>query len=141
MGGVADLVMVGVGAALALEVVVGSLHPNQPGVLQLVVVEVALVVVAEVEVAVVVVESSRQPHHPGVLQVDVRVRVREVLDVREVVVSEPLLSKNFQLKQSMHSVSAVHAGTSSYTSITLLMTPEILWFPMPTLQPLSSTVS
>lgn len=138
-----DVVMVGLGVAPVLEVVVGSLHPNQPGVLQLVVVEVASVVVADVDVVVVVVvvDSSRQPHQPGVLQVAVRVRVLDVLEVREVVVSEPLLSKNFQLKQSTHSVSAVHAGTSSYASITFLMTPRILWFPTPTLQPLSSTVS
>lgn len=136
-----DVVMVGLGVAPVLEVVVGSLHPNQPGVLQLVVVEVASVVVADVEVVVVVVDSSRQPHQPGVLQVAVRVRVLDVLEVREVVVSEPLLSKNFQLKQSMHSVSAVHSGTASYASITFLMTSKILWFPTPTLQPLSSTVS
>ena len=138
---VIDIVMVGLGVAPVLDVVVGSLQLNQPGVLQLVVVVVASVVVADVEVDAVVVVSSRQPHQPGVLQVDVRVRVRDVLDVREVVVSEPLLSKNFQLKQSAHSVSAVHAGTSSYASITFLMTPKIRWFPMPTLQPLSSTVS
>lgn len=75
-------------------VVVGSLHPNQPGVLQvLVVVECSVVVVTEV-----VVGSSRQPHHPGVLHVCVRVRVLEVVEVVVVVVeSVPLLSKNFQL--------------------------------------------
>jgi len=57
------------------------------------------------------------PHHPGVLQVAVRVglAVEEVLVVIVVVVvvSDPLLSKYFQLKQSMHSSSGSHGGTSS----------------------------
>ena len=139
--GLTVVVIVGLGVAPVLDVCVGSLQPNQPGVLQLVVVGVVSRVVVDVEVVVVVVDSSRQPHQPGVLHVDVRVRVLDVLDVRDVVVSEPLLSKNFQLKQSTHSVSAVHAGSSSYASMTFLITPRILWFPIPTLQPLSSTVS
>lgn len=78
--------------------VVGSLQPNQPGVLQEEVVMVLVMVVVEV----VVVDSSRQPHQPGVLQVSVRV-CEVVLDgllVLLVVVSLLLLSKNFQLKQS-----------------------------------------
>ena len=89
VGGVAE----GAGTAVPVDVVVGSLHPNQPGVLHVVVVEVLEDEV--VEVAVVV--SSRQPHHPGVLHVVVRV----VVELDELVVdgllSEPLLSKNFQL--------------------------------------------
>lgn len=101
------VVMVGAGAALGVltaplevEVVaVSSLHPNQPGVLQ-VDVEVADVVVLVVVVGPLVVLSSRHPHHPGVLQVSVRVLVVVALDVLLVVVSVPLLSKNFQLKQS-----------------------------------------
>lgn len=119
--GLTDVVIVGLGVAPFFEVSVGSLQPNQPGVLQLEVVEVVSLVVVDVDVdvdvdvvvVVVVVDSSRQPHQPGVLQVLVRVRVFDVLVVLEVVVSEPLLSKNFQLKQSTHSVSAVHGGTSS----------------------------
>lgn len=76
-------------------VVVGSLHPNQPGVLQ---VDVEVEVV---EVVVMVVESSRQPHQPGVLQVSVRVKVGDVVvAVVVVVISEPLLRKNFQSTQS-----------------------------------------
>jgi hypothetical protein len=88
--GVAD----GAGTAVPTVVVVGSLHPNQPGVLQVVVVEV----LNEDEVVeVVVVVSSRQPHHPGVLHVVVRVLVElDELEV-DVLLFEPLLSKNFQL--------------------------------------------
>jgi hypothetical protein len=90
--GVAD----GAGMAVSsvVVVVVGSLHPNQPGVLQVVVDEV----LDEDEVVeVVVVVSSRQPHHPGVLHVVVRVLVElDDLEV-DVLLSEPLLSKNFQL--------------------------------------------
>lgn len=42
---------------------------------------------------VVVVVSSLQPHHPGVLQVEVLVGVAAVLDVDSVVVGvDPLLS-------------------------------------------------
>jgi len=78
-------------------VVVGSLQPNQPGVLQLVV-----VVVVDVVVAVSVVLSSRQPHQPGVLQVDVLVALVELVEVavEVVVISEPLLRKNFHSSQS-----------------------------------------
>lgn len=93
-------------------VVVGSLHPNQPGVWQVVVVAVVVAVLDEVVVPVVVVVSSRQPHHPGVLQVWVLI-AEEVVVVVVVVESEPLLSKYFQLKQSTHSVSASQVGTSS----------------------------
>jgi high-affinity Fe2+/Pb2+ permease len=91
------------GAGNAIVVVVGSLHPNQPGVLHVadvdvlideVVVVVLVVVIGSlhpnqpgvlqvvvvavfvgyvVVVVVAVVLSSRQPHHPGVLHVDVLV--------------------------------------------------------------------
>lgn len=92
------MVIVGTGAADGLVIVVvwvvvtGSLQPNQPGVLHVVVVRVWVVV------TVAVVLSSRQPHQPGVWQVAVRVRT-ELVDVERllVVVSVPLLSKNFQL--------------------------------------------
>lgn len=52
-----------------------------------------------------VVVSSRHPHQPGVLQVDVLVyeALEVVVVVVVVVLSEPLLSKYFQLKQSRHS--------------------------------------
>lgn len=96
--GVADVVVVVVVVVMAdvevivLVVVVLSLHPNQPGVLQ-VDVEDELDVVVGVTPEVVL---SRQPHHPGVLQVDVRVRVRVVVvEVAVVVVSVPLLSYIF----------------------------------------------
>jgi hypothetical protein len=89
---------VGDGTAVASVVVVGSLQPNQPGVLHVEVVE------ADVDVVVVVpvVLSSRQPHQPGVLQVEVLVVVELVVDVVElvVVISEPLLRKNFHNTQS-----------------------------------------
>jgi len=109
------VVMVGAGAAEGVVtivedaevVVMGSLQPNQPGVLQVeVVVEEVLVVVVDVGADVVV--SSKQPHQPGVLQVSVRVRVDmvELLVVVVVIGSLPLLSKNFQLKQSWHSTSS-----------------------------------
>jgi hypothetical protein len=79
-----------------------SLQPNQPGVLQVEVDDDDVVV--EVVVALPVVDSSRQPHHPGVLHVSVRVRVLRVrvavdvgLDFDDVVVvSVPLLSKYSQ---------------------------------------------
>lgn len=79
-------------------VVVGSLQPNQPGVLH-VDVEVEDVVVVIVDPLVVV--SSKQPHHPGVLQVSVRVRVEVEVEVEVMMVvvvdeSVPLLSKNSQ---------------------------------------------
>lgn len=93
--------MVGPGVALGLVivielgvVVVSSLHPNQPGVLHVEVEEELVVVVTGAEVVV----SSKHPHHPGVLQVSVRVREVDVeLLMLLVVVSVPLLSKNFQL--------------------------------------------
>lgn len=101
-----------VGAAVVVVMVTltGSLHPNHPGVAQLVVVYV--VVIMGVEVLAVVDVSSRHPHQPGVLQVVVLVRVREVVvEVEVVVESEPLLSKYFQLKQSTHWSSGSHSGT------------------------------
>lgn len=54
------------------------------------------------------------PHHPGVLHVAVLVgdAVEELL-LLDVLPSEPLLEKYFQLKQSMHSSSRIQAGTSS----------------------------
>lgn len=99
-----DVVTIGAGTGLGdvtvvvRVIVVGSLQPNHPGDLQ----EVVVIVLVMVVVGVVVVDSSRQPHQPGVLQVSVRV-CEVVLDgllVLLVVVSLVLLSKNFQLKQS-----------------------------------------
>jgi hypothetical protein len=114
----------GAGVALADEVadvvVVESLHPNQPGVLH-VEVEVELVIDVE-DVVVVVVVSSRHPHQPGVLQVEVRVRVVVLVDEEEVVESDPLLSKYFQLKQSTHSLSGTHSGGLSYLRMILSIT-------------------
>ena len=85
-------------------VVMISLHPNHPGVLQVDVDEVEdeVVLLLVLVVAPLVVLSSRQPHHPGVLQVSVRVLVLEVVVELTLLVtgSVPLLSKNFQLKQS-----------------------------------------
>jgi hypothetical protein len=83
------------GVVIVLEVVVvESLQPNHPGVSQVVLeVEDELLVVDAVEVVV----SSRHPHHPGVLHVSVLVLVLDVsVLVKRVVVSVPLLSKNFQ---------------------------------------------
>jgi hypothetical protein len=87
-----------VGEDDAADVVLGSLHPNHPGVAQVVVawalvvevwVAVGTLVLDEV-VVVVVVFSSLQPNHPGVLQVDVEVVVVVVVlllvSVPEVVV-------------------------------------------------------
>ena len=97
------MVVVSVGAGVAEVVVVGSLQPNQPGVLHVEV--VAVVVVGSEVVGPVVVVSSRHPHHPGVWQVDVLVGEDEVVEVvgavvEVVVVSDPLLRKNFQSSQS-----------------------------------------
>jgi hypothetical protein len=102
-----------------------DLHPNHPGEMQLVVV---YVVVITGVVEVVVDDSSRQPHHPGVLQVVVLVYVvvLVVLVLVLVVLSLPLLSKNFQLKQSTHSSSGSHAGTVLYILSTLSITLWIL---------------
>lgn len=96
------VVTIGAGAALGEVIVVvrvmvvGSLHPNHPGVLQEEVVRVLVIVVVGV-IDLVVVDSSRQPHQPGVLQVSVRVWevVLDGLLVVLVVVSLLLLSKNF----------------------------------------------
>lgn len=92
------VVTLGAGAGVAMPlvmvvvsvVVISSLQPNQPGDKQVVVVMVSVVV------AGTVVDSSKQPHHPGVLHVSVLVRVVDVaVDEELVVVSVPLLSKNF----------------------------------------------
>lgn len=115
------------GDVTGLVVVVLSLHPNQPGVLQVVVVVDVVVQLVEVAVPVVVVVSSRHPHHPGVLQVSVRVRVLVELDAADdVVVSVPLLSYIFQLAQSLHSGVNLHSGTASYFSSTSWITTRIL---------------
>jgi hypothetical protein len=92
----------GVALVVVVVVVVGSLHPNQPGVLHVVVVAVGELVVVLVVVVVVVVVSSKHPHQPGVSQVDVLVLDVDVVevDVVVVVISEPLLRKNFQSSQS-----------------------------------------
>lgn len=60
------------------------------------------------------IEKDHIPHQPGVLHVAVLVGddVEELLLV-DVVPSEPLLEKYFQLKQSTHSSSGIQAGTSS----------------------------
>lgn len=81
--------------------VIGSLQPNQPGVLQVdVVVVVVVVVVSFVAVVVVVLVlvgseaelSSRQPHQPGVLQVAVRVEVVGVVVVVKLQVDDDVVS-------------------------------------------------
>lgn len=92
-----DEVDVGLGAA---EVVVGSSHPpNQPGVLQVLVLVLVIVLVtlepgaADVVVVMVVEEvvvmGSLQPNQPGVLQVLVDVEV--VLEDEVVVVVAPVV--------------------------------------------------
>lgn len=106
-------VMVTVGdGPVTVVVVVGSLQPNHPGVLHVLVVDVV-----EGEVEPVVVVSSKHPHQPGVLQVDVvvvRVLVFVVVVAAgDVVISEPLLRKNFHNSQSTHSFSGRHGGTES----------------------------
>jgi hypothetical protein len=62
-------------------------------VVAVVVVDVVVMVVlkserVETELAAVVVVSSRQPHQPGVLHVEVRVVLVEVEELIDVVVSE-----------------------------------------------------
>jgi hypothetical protein len=132
-----------------------SLHPNQPGVLQgvvvvgpslleVVVVDVVVDVVDVVVVVVVVVDSSRQPHHPGVLHVEVRVVVVLVQLVVLVVVgegSDSWLSKYSQLKQSVQLTAARHSAGASYFSSTSFRTSLIRWLPTPLRQPKSPTVS
>jgi len=87
-------VMVGAGAAFGVVivvfsvVVVTSLHPNHPGVLQVDVELVEVVVVIGPDV----VDSSKHPHQPGVLHVSVRVLVDDTVEERVVVVSVLLLS-------------------------------------------------
>ncbi len=123
------VVTVGAGEAVVDDVVldevvvVESLHPNHPGVsqvvleieseledddddeleseLEVVVVVDSLVVVVVVDVVDIpelVVVSSKHPNHPGVKHVSVRVLVRsaELLLVVLVIGSVPLLSKKFQ---------------------------------------------
>ena len=127
-----------------LVVVTSSLQPNQPGVLHVEVEDVVVVVVLLVEVCCdVVAVSSRHPHQPGVLHVSVRVLVFVVVVELDVVVvpSVPLLSKNFQLKQSTHSESLLHSATLSYILSTLSITLWILWVVIDTLQPFSATTS
>lgn len=91
--------------------------------------EVDVVVTMVVVLPLVVVDSSRQPHQPGVLQVVVLVKLDVLVAVEmlllDVVVSEPLLSKYFQLKQSIQSSSGRHGGTSSYASMTSSTTERI----------------
>lgn len=143
--GAVEEVVVTTGAALGEVIVVvkvmvvGSLHPNQPGVLHDDVVIVLVIVV----VGVVVVVSSRQPHQPGVLQVSVRVCdvVELEVEIFEVVVSLLLLSKNFQLKQSWQSTSSSQLGTVSYFSSTSFITLMMRCVPTPVRQPRSPTVS
>jgi hypothetical protein len=99
------------------------------------------VVVTEGEPVVVVV-SSRQPHQPGVLQIDVLVAVADVVEVVVVVPpSEPLLLKNFHSEQSTHSSSGAQFGSLSYASRTSEITGSILCLVKLTRQPLSATVS
>ena len=124
------------------DVEVGSLQPNQPGVRQVVVVvdtEVVDTLAADDEVL------SRQFHHPGVLQVSVRVYDLEVdvaVEVDGLVLVVVIVPSNLQLKQSAHSMSSgSHFGTSSYGLITSLMTPSIPWWAILCHQPLSETVS
>lgn len=90
--------------------VVSSLHPNQPGVLQI---DVVYVVVLVADVKFDVVDGSKQPHQPGVLQISVLVRLAALVLVVLVVVSVPLLSKNFQVSQSLQLVFAVQFATPS----------------------------
>jgi hypothetical protein len=87
---------VGEGLAGEVDVEVGSLHPNQPGVKQVVLetevlVDVGVLVGVEGMLVIgrlleVVVFSSLHPNHPGVLQVEVDVIVVDVLVVVPVVV-------------------------------------------------------
>ncbi len=130
------VVMVGARAGVGVleavvgdNVVVSTQPPNHPYFTHEVVGRSDVEVDELVELVVVV--SSRQPgnvsslpqslsgmvyvpHHPGVLQVAVRVgdAVDELL-LLDVVPSVPLLSKYFQLKQSTHSSSGTQGGTSS----------------------------
>lgn len=94
--GVVDVVvMEGAGTAdgvlVAVEddevVVVGSLQPNQPGVLQVDVELVEVDIVDDFEVVV----SSKQPHQPGVLHVSVLVALLELLEVLVLMIGSLLL--------------------------------------------------
>lgn len=107
-------------------VVVSSKQPNHPGVLH---VEIHVgAAVLEAVLPLVVVVSSRQPHHPGVLHVSVLVRVcvAVLLAVELLVELELLLSKYFQLKQSLQSLTISHFAGSSYAFRTVSMTVPIL---------------
>lgn len=94
-------------------VMVSSRQPNHPGVLH-VEVEVADARLDEV-MPLDEVDSSKHPHHPGVLQVSVLVRecIVELATLLLVVELELLLSKYFQLKQSLQSrTTSQFAGSS-----------------------------
>lgn len=79
-------VVVGISVEVGEAVVVLSLHPNQPGVLQVEVVDVVVTSDVVVVVAGMVVDVlSLHPHHPGVLQVSDLVLVDVENDVDEVV--------------------------------------------------------
>lgn len=87
--GIVETCRASVGASVEVSVGLASLQrPKNPGDSQ-----VAVELDVPVEDENVLVVSSRQPHHPGVLQVSVRVCV-VLLDV---VVVELLLSKYFHL--------------------------------------------
>jgi hypothetical protein len=109
----------------SVDVEVGSLQPNQPGVWHVVIVVVEREVVDALPDDVL----SRQCHHPGVSQVCVRVYDLEVevaAGLDEVVLGFRIFPSKRQLKQSTQSTpSGSHFGTSSYTSITSLMTPSM----------------
>ena len=92
-----DEVVVGASTVVVIVRFADSLHPNQPGCRHVVVVYV-VVTTGRVDDGRLVV-SSKQPHQPGVLQVDVLVKdvLEAVVVVVVVVLSDPLLSKNFQL--------------------------------------------
>ena len=119
------------GAVVGDNVVVSRQPPNHPYLTHEVVGTSDVEDKKLVELAEFVVVSSKQPacvsfkvhllavtkyvpHHPGVLHVSVRVGdAVEVVLLLDVVPSVPLLSKYFQLKQSMHSSSGTHGGISS----------------------------
>jgi len=92
-------VAVGWEEPLLAVVAVLSLHPNQPGVSQVDVDEV-VVVLELVVLPEVVVVSSKHPHHPGVEQVEVRVLVRVEVEVAVVLLSLLFPVTSFQRTQS-----------------------------------------
>jgi len=106
----AELLVGRIAAIVVVYVVTSvSLHPKKPGEIHVVDVTTLTLVFVLVEEADDDVEpsSSRQPHQPGVLQIDVLVvRVYDELVVDEVflpvvelLLAEELLLKYFQLKQ------------------------------------------